>query len=284
MKRANDCFEKARGYAEPQQAEAIDRQHGHARLIWRKTVASCGLDRLAIARKSDQVDADGAADRFQTQHPRRFGQGFEVGAHDGRGGWSRGARPIDVHAGQGAGRLDIQGDSAGQRMSDGEGGVFRLVGRFARPGAADNVCARRERPEPRLKARPILQPLGRPRRGADQPGDGGLVGPGLGGDLDFDGRAAMRLDVLGQRQHRLLPLAQRQAGQAQARRHLLDPRAMALADSRTGPNPLPLDHQPLGPAVQGDHAPRLAWALVEEQPPPAHGRRKPSPSSRARVS
>ena len=34
-----------------------------------------------------------------------------------------------------------------------------------------------------------------------------------------------------------------------------------------------LDQQPLGPAVQGDDAAPLAGALVEIDPPPAHGRR-----------
>ncbi len=94
----------------------------------------------------------------------------------------------------------------------------------------------------------------------------------------------MGLDRLGQGQRRLQPLSQRQPAQAQAGGDLFDARPMPLAQPRSGAFALPLDPQPLGPAVQQHHPPHLPGAAVQQEAALAHDRRYPRPSSSIRVS
>ncbi len=177
----------------------------------------------------------------------------------------------------------MQGDAAGQGVGQRQGRLLRLVGGLTGLIAAEDAGVRSRGLEPRLQVRRRLQAFGRAGGWPDQAGDRGLSRARLGGDLDLEDGAAVRLDLLGERQRGLEAPGQGQAGQAQARRQLLHPRPVALAQPRERRLAVTFDPQAFRLAVDSDHPPRLARAAVEVEPAAAH-RRYPRPSSSIRVS
>lgn len=119
--------------------------------------------------------------------------------------------------------------------------------------------------------------------GTDQARRCGLSWASGGGDFDLDRLALTDLRRARQGQYSLRPLAKVEECEPQPAIDPPHPGHGPYARRRLGRLAIPLDPEAFGQAIQEDHRPPLAGAVVQEEPAMT-GHRRPSPSSRRSVS